>query len=128
MRTLTLSRDRVQARAQRRKCGGKGVLTFDRHCDYGVITMAPQILKLVKIGNSRGVRLPKALLASYPHADSFSWNVESDGVKLRPLEVEGPPPVDQWARLIEEALAEHGDDADDFSIWDVTLSDGLDEL
>ena len=90
--------------------------------------MAPQILKLVKIGNSRGVRLPKALLAAYPAAESFSWKVEGDGLKLEPVERSRPPPLDQWPRLIDEALAAHGDDADDFRIWDVTLADGLDEL
>lgn len=111
-----------------RPSGHQFTLTFALLCAYAVITMASQILKLVKIGNSRGVRLPKELLAAYPLANSFSWNVESDGLKLKPVEPKGPPPLDQWARLIDEALAEHGDDADDFRVWDVTLADGLDEV
>jgi antitoxin component of MazEF toxin-antitoxin module len=108
---------------------GEGfILTFGQECAYAVITMAQKILKLVKIGNSRGVRLPKELLESLPATDAFSWIVENGVVSFKPVERPGVPPFDQWARLIDEALAEHGDDGDDFRDLDVTLADGLEQL
>lgn len=88
--------------------------------------MAPQILKLVKIGNSRGVRLPKELLAAVGDADRFTATIIDGVIRLAPNR--GLIPRDQWGPLIDKILLEDGDDGDDFREWDVTLADGLDEL
>jgi antitoxin component of MazEF toxin-antitoxin module len=103
-------------------------LTFAQVCAYCVITMTQQILKLVKIGNSRGVRLPKELLDAYPTTNAFACSIDADGIKLKPIKRAGPPPHDQWPQLIAEAMSIHGDDADAFREWDATLADGLDEI
>jgi antitoxin component of MazEF toxin-antitoxin module len=88
--------------------------------------MAQQILKLVKIGNSRGVRLPKELLAPFNEVDSFDATVVDGAIKLVPKRK--MIPRDQWGPIIDKILAEQGDDADEFREWDVTLADGIDEL
>jgi antitoxin component of MazEF toxin-antitoxin module len=103
-------------------------LTFAQECGHYVITMTQQILKLVKIGNSRGVRLPKELLDAYPTTSSFACSIDADGIKLKPIKRAGPPPHDQWPRLITEAMSIHGDDAHEFREWDATLADGLDDV
>jgi antitoxin component of MazEF toxin-antitoxin module len=90
--------------------------------------MAQKTLKLVKIGNSRGVRLPKAALDALNHADSFTWAVENGALLLQPLDETHPPPRAQWRSLIAAGIVEHGDDADEFLDWEVTPADGLDEL
>ena len=81
---------------------------------------APAIrtVKLVAIGNSRGIRLPKVLLRKYGWSDSLVLEEAEDGIILR-SEAE---PCTSWEDTYR-AMAAAGEDWSDF---DVTLTDGLD--
>lgn len=80
-------------------------------------------VKLVKIGNSRGVRLPAAAIAGVELGDEFELEMHSDGLLLR--RVEGPR--EGWAEAFgsagataDEAVAAHDD-------WPEVLPEDLDE-
>ena len=84
--------------------------------------MKPIELKVARIGNSRGVRLPAATLHRYQIGDSVVMEERIDGILLRPS---GPAtPRLSW----EETAREMADAPEDWSNWDATLSDGLERL
>ena len=84
--------------------------------------MATTILKVARIGNSRGVRLPAACLRRYRIGGTVVMEERSDGILLRPA-----------GRTIEKlswedtarAMAASGED---WSAWDASVSDGIDAL
>lgn len=77
-------------------------------------------LKVARIGNSRGVRIPADTLERYQIGTSVVMEERSDGILLRPR---GPAkPKLSWEETGDEMAA-----AEDWSAWDVTSSDGLDE-
>jgi len=77
-------------------------------------------LKVVPIGNSRGIRLPKTLMARYLIRDSVIVEPREDGLLLRSR---------QDARLSwEETYAAMAREAEDWSDLDATVGDGLDKL
>ena len=43
------------------------------------------ILKVIDIGNSKGIRLPKALIKNYGIADEIKVELNADGILLKPL-------------------------------------------
>lgn len=61
--------------------------------------------KLVKIGNSRGIRIPKAVLERLHLADEIDIVVKDDHLEVRP----GRNPRDGWADAFSE-MAKRGDD------------------
>ena len=76
------------------------------------------MLKVVRIGNSRGVRLPRALLDKYAIADSLIAEEREDGVLLRPRRDRRL----SWADTFKEMARER----EDWSDLDTTIGDGLD--
>ena len=74
-------------------------------------------LKIVQIGNSHGVRLPRELLAKYLMRDAVILEERKDGVLLRST---GSPRL-SW----EETYKEMARDREDFADLDVALADGL---
>ncbi len=80
---------------------------------------APAIeLKVVAIGNSRGVRLPKAIIERYEIKDSLMLEAREEGLLLR-----GKPDKRlTWEETYREAARER----EDWSAFDTTLADGLD--
>ncbi len=81
--------------------------------------MKPVELKVARIGNSRGVRIPAATLARYQIDESVVMEERSDGILLRP---HGASPAKlSWEETAHE-MAAH---AEDWSAWDNTLADGL---
>src|SRR5215510_9369497 len=50
-------------------------LAFDRLCDYNVITMTTKT-RIVRIGNSRGIRIPKTLLDEAELPDEVELHAE----------------------------------------------------
>lgn len=82
--------------------------------------MAITRLKVVRIGNSRGVRLPAASLKRYRIGDVVLMEERSEGILLRPA----GPVVEKlsWEATARE-MAERGED---WSAWDVASADGLD--
>jgi antitoxin component of MazEF toxin-antitoxin module len=84
--------------------------------------MTRRELKLARIGNSRGVRLPAESLKRYGFGDTVVMEERSDGILLRPA---GPAAEKlSWEETAREMAAAH----EDWSAWDATLADGLDEL
>lgn len=75
-------------------------------------------LKVVPIGNSKGVRLPKAILERYAIAESVVLEAHEGGLLLRNKRDKRL----SW----EETYRDMADHAEDWSDFDVTLSDGLD--
>ena len=76
-------------------------------------------LKVARIGNSRGVRLPADTLKRYAIGDSVIMEERSEGILLRPR---GAAPAKlSW----EETARAMAASAEDWSEWDVTLADGL---
>jgi antitoxin MazE len=76
-------------------------------------------VKLVPIGNSQGVRIPKALLAKYGLSDSLVLEETDRGILLRKKQEDKLSWEDTF-----KAMAEEGEDWTDF---DDTLPDGLEE-
>jgi len=84
--------------------------------------MATVRLKVARIGNSRGVRLPAAVLKRYDIGDSVLMEERSDGVLLRP---DGPAVKKlSW----EDTAREMAKGDEDWSAWDVATADGLEDL
>ena len=60
---------------------------------------------IVRIGNSRGIRLPKAVLEECQFGDAVELSVEAGALVVRPLRL----PRDGWDQAFK-AMAEIGDD------------------
>ncbi|MEO8603088.1 MAG: AbrB/MazE/SpoVT family DNA-binding domain-containing protein [bacterium] len=84
--------------------------------------MATVTLKVARIGNSRGVRLPAASLRRYRIGDTVVMEERSDGILLRPAGAA----VEKlsWDDTAREMAASQ----EDWSGWDGALSDGLDAV
>jgi antitoxin MazE len=63
--------------------------------------------RLVNIGNSRGVRLPKAIIEQLGFENEIELEVRSDEIALRPAKRK---PREGWAESFK-AMAAAGDDA-----------------
>ncbi|HEY2775746.1 MAG TPA: AbrB/MazE/SpoVT family DNA-binding domain-containing protein [Candidatus Binatia bacterium] len=79
-------------------------------------------LKVARIGNSRGVRLPAASLRRYRIGDTVLMEELSEGILLRPS-----------GRVTEklsweETARQMASPAESWSEWDVALGDGLEHL
>jgi|WetSurSiteA1Bulk_404760.scaffolds.fasta_scaffold32582_2 mRNA interferase MazF len=79
-------------------------------------------LKVARIGNSRGVRLPAASLKRYAVADELIMEERADGILLRPK----GPGVEKLSW--EETAREMAGNAEDWSDWDAHAGDGLDSI
>jgi mRNA interferase MazF len=79
-------------------------------------------LKVTRIGNSRGVRLPATTLARYDIGEAVAMEERSDGILLRPIK--RAPVKLSW----EETAREMATVPEDLSGWDTTLADGLDDI
>ena len=75
-------------------------------------------LKLIDIGNSRGIRLPKVMLQKYGWTDSLVVEETDDGVFLRG----GAANRLSWEDTYRAMAAE----GEDWSDLDATVADGLD--
>ena len=76
-------------------------------------------LKVVPIGNSRGVRLPKTVLDKYAIWDAVSVEEREDGLLLRSRKDKRL----SW----EETFKDMAHEREDWSDLDATLKDGLDK-
>lgn len=80
-------------------------------------TSTARTVKLVPVGNSKGIRLPEALLRKYGWSDSVILEEAEDGIILRRV----AEPRTSWEDTYR-AMAAESEDWDDF---DATLADGL---
>jgi antitoxin component of MazEF toxin-antitoxin module len=79
-------------------------------------------LKVARIGNSRGVRLPVATLRRYRIGEAVIMEERSEGIMLRPP----GPSVEKlsWEATARE-MAAPGENWDE---WDAAAADGLDDI
>lgn len=84
--------------------------------------MEPIELKVARIGNSRGVRLPAKTLERYAIGDRVIMEETADGILLRPRR-EANPKL-SW----EETARAMAANAEDWSEWDTTSGDGLADI
>jgi antitoxin MazE len=82
--------------------------------------MASETLKVVSIGNSKGVRLPSAVLRRYHIEDELEMIETADGILLRPKLSAKLSFEESFEEMA--ALGAQGSEIDEF---DGTLSDGL---
>jgi len=84
--------------------------------------MEPTELKVARIGNSRGIRIPARTLERYRIGATVVMEERSDGILLRPA---GPAsPKLSWEETAREMAAQ----GEDWTAWDTTLADGLQEI
>ena len=76
-------------------------------------------LKVVPIGNSRGVRLPKAVLDKYAIKDELVLEERTEGLLLRSK----PDKRLTW----EDTFKEMAKEREDWGDLDATMADGLDQ-
>ena len=76
-------------------------------------------LKIARIGNSRGVRIPADVLRRYAFTDVAVMVAGVDGILLRPKQQAAPKMT--WSDTAKAMAAA----AEDWSDWDATASDGL---
>ena len=79
-------------------------------------------LKVARIGNSRGVRLPAATLKRYHIADAVIMEERGDGILLRPR-----GRIDQKLSW-EDTAREMASSSEDWTAWDGVAADGLDAI
>ena len=84
--------------------------------------MTSRELKITRIGNSRGVRLPAQSLKRYRIGDSVMMEERSDGILLRPT---GPAVAKLSWEETARAMATSGED---WSDWDSLNADGLEQI
>ncbi len=75
-------------------------------------------VKLIPIGNSRGIRLPKTLLDKYGWSDRLTLEEMEEGVVLRGKETHNL----SW----EETSRAMAEESEDWSDFDATIADGVD--
>ncbi len=86
--------------------------------------MGTTTLKIVRIGNSRGVRLPAPLLARHRIGETVIAESRRDGLMLRPA-------ADRrlsWEATFKQMSAEHRRHGAELADMDGTIGDGLDRL
>jgi antitoxin MazE len=81
--------------------------------------MSTRILKVSRIGNSRGIRLPATMLRRYRITDSVVAEEKAHEIVLRPGR-SGTPKL-SWEETAKAMAAVK----EDWSLWDSVASDGL---
>ena len=79
-------------------------------------------LKIARIGNSRGVRIPAEVLRRYAFGDAATMVESVDGILLRPKQQTDAKL--SWADTAKAMAVA----AEDWSDWDAAASDGLDDI
>jgi len=84
--------------------------------------MKTVVLKVSRIGNSRGIRLPAELLRKYHITDTIVVEEKTDEIVLRPGRATRPKL--SWKETAKAMAAAK----EDWSEWDSTTADGLNGL
>jgi len=79
-------------------------------------------LKIAKIGNSRGVRIPAEVLRRYAFGDAAILVESVDGILLRPKQQADAKL--SWSDTAKAMAAA----AEDWSDWEAAAADGLDDI
>jgi antitoxin MazE len=81
--------------------------------------MKPVVLKVSRIGNSRGIRLPAEMLRKYHITDTVIAEEKSDEIVLRPGRASRPKL--SWEETAKAMAAAR----EDWSDWDAVAGDGI---
>lgn len=81
--------------------------------------MKPIELKITRIGNSKGIRVPAPTLRRYGIGTAVVMEERSDGIWLRPAELSST--ILSW----EDTAREMALSGEDWSEWDIATADGL---
>ena len=84
--------------------------------------MSIKELKIIRIGNSRGVRLPADILRRYDFQDAAIMVEGVDGILLRPKQ--NFDVKMSW----EETAKAMAPSSEEWTEWDETVSDGLEDI
>ena len=79
-------------------------------------------LKITRIGNSKGVRLPAETLRRFEIGESVIMEETVEGILLRPNRAAVKKL--SWTETAEQIAAAH----ENWEEWDATLSDGLENI
>jgi antitoxin component of MazEF toxin-antitoxin module len=79
-------------------------------------------IRVARVGNSRGVRIPAKTLERYDIGDTVIMEERLEGILLRPH----GPPIQKLS--MQETARQMASEQEDMKKWDVTNSDGLDEF
>ena len=79
--------------------------------------------QIIKIGNSNGVRIPKEFLRKFT-TKNVVINMKDNSLIITPVDSEIVPRL-KWNDIMVKTII---DGNDDFSDFDITISDGLDDL
>ena len=82
--------------------------------------MQVYLVKISKIGNSWGVRLPKEMVLSLGTTDVILERT-SEGILIKPSPI--VPPLSEWAEIFAKADTSPEPEFDE---WDIALNDGED--
>jgi antitoxin MazE len=102
----------------RKGCASPGLL-FLAAGDYRNHTMKNTELTVTRVGNSRGVRLPAAVLRRYGIGDTLIMELRPDEIALRPKRIRGQKL--SWAETYRQMATAD----EDWSAWEA-LPEGLD--
>jgi len=76
--------------------------------------------KLIEIGNSKGLRIPKKLIQKYHLTNTLDLEEKEDGILIKPIK-------DQASKFSwEETYKEMQKETEDWKDFDTVLIDGLD--
>lgn len=85
--------------------------------------------KITKIGNSQGVRIPKALLEEGNISGDVTLTLRNGELIIKPVPKVKVKSRKGWAKMIDDEIAKNGPfDNSLLADWDVTVADGLDTL
>ena len=90
-------------------------------CGYSAYIMKTMELSLARIGNSRGIRLPSALIRKHGLEDGMVLEDRGHEIVLTPKS--GSTKL-SW----EETAREMASSGEDWSEWETTVADGLEQI
>ena len=85
--------------------------------------------QIIAIGNSKGVRIPKALLEQLKFEKTVEFEILPEGLLLRPVrEKQKRQPREGWEQMFRAALAAgETDDSEEFADWNENSLTSFDE-
>jgi len=75
--------------------------------------------KIIRIGNSQGIRLPAALIKQYELKEAIEIIPTPDGILIQPSK--GIIPRSEWEAILSKMTPPAAENTD----WDTTLGDGI---
>lgn len=83
---------------------------------------------IVQIGNSKGVRIPKALLEQLKFEQTVEFEITPEGLLLKPVRPpKTPVPRQGWAEMFQAASSEDVNDSKEFADWNQANLSEFDE-